>query len=162
MIALAIARHPRLLVADEPTTALDVTIQREIIRLLKSVRAELGLSLLLITHDLAVLEEVCDDLVVMYAGATVESGPLRSVVDRPRHPYTRALVQSRIDLAVPGERIPTIVGDPASPGAWAPGCRFAPRCPFVEDQCLDGGQPPLVGIEERRQSACLLAARFGT
>lgn len=160
MIALALARKPRLLVADEPTTALDVSIQREIIRLLRSVREDFGLSLLLITHDVAVLEEMCDNLVVMYAGATVESGPLEAVVDRPLHPYTRALTESRIDLAVPGERIRNIGGDPASPGAWASGCRFAPRCPDVEVQCLDGGQPPLLGIEEGHKSACLLASRF--
>ncbi len=160
MIALALARRPRLLVADEPTTALDVSIQREIIKLLKSVRTDFGLSLLLITHDLAVLEEMCDQLVVMYAGATVESGPLASVVDRPLHPYTRALVQSRIDLAAPGEQIPSIGGDPASPGAWGIGCRFAPRCPNVEARCFEGGQPTLVTVEELHQSACLLAARF--
>jgi oligopeptide/dipeptide ABC transporter ATP-binding protein len=160
MIALALARRPRLLVADEPTTALDVSIQREIIKLLTSVRTEFGLSLLLITHDVAVLEAMCDELVVMYAGATIEAGPLTSVVDRPVHPYTRALVESRIDLAVPGTRIPSIGGDPSSPGAWAPGCRFAPRCPDVETQCLGGGQPPLVEVIDGRRSACLLAARF--
>jgi oligopeptide/dipeptide ABC transporter ATP-binding protein len=160
MIALALARRPRMLVADEPTTALDVSIQREIIKLLKSIREDLGLALLLITHDVAVLEEMCDRLVVMYAGATVEAGSLTPVVDRPLHPYTRALVDSRIDLALPGERIPTIGGDPASPGAWGPGCRFAPRCPHAEPQCLDGGQPPLVEIADGQRSACLLATRF--
>jgi oligopeptide/dipeptide ABC transporter ATP-binding protein len=160
MIALALARQPRLLVADEPTTALDVSIQRDIIKLFKSIRTDFGLSLLLITHDVAVLEEMCDDLVVMYAGATVEAGPLASVVDRPLHPYTRALVESRIDLARPGETIPSIAGDPSSPGAWGPGCRFAPRCPNVEAQCLPGGQPPLVEIIANQRSACLLAPRF--
>ncbi len=160
MIALALARRPRLLVADEPTTALDVSIQREIIKLLKTVRTDFGLALLLITHDVAVLEEMCDQLMVMYAGATVEAGPLVSVVDRPLHPYTRALVRSRVDLSAPGQRIPSIAGEPSSPGAWGPGCRFAPRCPNVEAQCLEGGQPALVTIEGTQQSACLLAPHF--
>jgi oligopeptide/dipeptide ABC transporter ATP-binding protein len=160
MIALALARRPRVLVADEPTTALDVSIQRQIIKLLKSIREDLGLALLLITHDVAVLEEMCDQLVVMYAGATVEAGALMAVIDGPLHPYTRALIDSRIDLALPGARIPTIGGDPASPGAWGPGCRFAPRCAYVEASCLDGGQPPLIGVAHGRRSACLLATRF--
>jgi oligopeptide/dipeptide ABC transporter ATP-binding protein len=160
MIALALARRPRMLVADEPTTALDVSIQRQIIRLLRSIREDLGLALLLITHDLAVLEEMCDRLVVMYAGATVEAGSLTAVVDGPLHPYTRALIESRIDLALPGERIPAIGGDPAAPGAWGPGCRFAPRCAYVEARCLDGGQPPLLDVAHGQRSACLLATRF--
>jgi oligopeptide/dipeptide ABC transporter ATP-binding protein len=143
MLAAALAQEPRLLVADEPTTALDVTVQREILELIAGLRKELGMALVLVSHDLAIVEQVCERVVVMYAGATVEAGPVEAVVAGPRHPYTRALRLSRVDTAVPGQDLETIAGEPPSVGAWPPGCRFWPRCPLADDACRHGEQPPL-------------------
>jgi len=159
MIAAAIAQQPKLLVADEPTTALDVTVQREILTLIASLRKELGMALILVSHDLAVIEEVCESMMVMYAGASVESGPVETLAYAPRHPYTRSLRASRIDTATPGKDIETIPGEPLSVGKWPAGCRFAPRCPYVEDDCRQGTQPPLRPVD-RQLSACIHADRM--
>ncbi|MGD2157860.1 MAG: ABC transporter ATP-binding protein [Anaerolineales bacterium] len=156
MIAAAIVQKPDLLIADEPTTALDVTVQREILNLIKSLLSELGMSLILVSHDLAVIEEVCDSLMVMYAGASVEVGPVERLANSPRHPYTRALRVSRVDLADPGEDLEAIPGSPASIGSWAEGCRFWPRCPLAIEDCKSGLQPPLSYIH-KQMSACILA-----
>jgi len=131
MLAAALAQEPKLLVADEPTTALDVTVQREILELIAGLRKELGMALVLVSHDLAIVEQVCERVVVMYAGATVEAGPVDAVVAAPRHPYSRALRLSRVDTAVPGQDLETIAGEPPSVGAWPSGCRFWPRCPLA-------------------------------
>jgi len=138
MIAMAIACHPRLLVADEPTTALDVTIQAQILDLLQRLQAREGMSLLLITHDLAVLSQVAGRVLVMYAGQVVESAPLERLVQAPAHPYTAALLAS---LPGTGEArrsrlnaIPGSVPDPAAPPS---GCRFHPRCPRAQARCRD-------------------------
>jgi oligopeptide/dipeptide ABC transporter ATP-binding protein len=159
MIATALAQKPKLLVADEPTTALDVTTQREILSLLLRLREELGMSLILVTHDLAVIEEVCDRMVVMYAGAAVEEGPVDLLTTRPRHPYTRALRASRVDTAERDRPLETIAGEPVSVGKWPAGCRFAPRCPLGEAGCQVGGQPGMRRIGNQN-TACLLAERM--
>jgi oligopeptide/dipeptide ABC transporter ATP-binding protein len=159
MIAAALSQRPRLLVADEPTTALDVTVQREILDLIRSLRRDLGMALILVSHDLSVIEEVCDTVVVMYAGATIEDGPVETVVRAPRHPYTLALRNSRVDLAVSGEELQAIAGDPPAVGAWPVGCRFWPRCPLATEHCRVDGQPPLRTIA-RQQSACLHAEQM--
>ncbi|MCX6028372.1 MAG: ABC transporter ATP-binding protein [Chloroflexi bacterium] len=159
MIATALAQRPKLLVADEPTTALDVTTQREILTLLVKLRKELGMALILVSHDLAVIEEVCDSMVVMYAGLAVEAGPVELLTRSPRHPYTRALRVSRVDTAVRGKPLETITGEPAAVGAWPAGCRFAPRCALVQDSCRQGLQPQLRPMG-RQQSACTFAERM--
>jgi oligopeptide/dipeptide ABC transporter ATP-binding protein len=159
MIAAALAQRPKLLIADEPTTALDVTVQHEILRLIAELRRELGMALILVSHDLAVIEEVCDSLAVMYAGATVESGPLGRVAAEPRHPYTRALRLSRVDTAPPGQDLEAIPGEPPTVGAWPSGCRFWPRCPLADADCRAGGQPGLRPLG-RQLTACLHAERL--
>jgi len=159
MIATALAQRPKVLVADEPTTALDVTTQREILTLLVKLRRELGMSLILVSHDLAVIEEVCDSMVVMYAGLAVEAGAVELLTRVPRHPYTRALRASRVDTAVRGRPLETITGEPAAVGAWPAGCRFAPRCSLADDSCRQGLQPQLRPVG-RQQSACIFADRM--
>jgi oligopeptide/dipeptide ABC transporter ATP-binding protein len=143
MIASALARRPKLLVADEPTTGLDVTVQSSIMRLLDELRRELDMAVILVSHDLALIEDVCDQVVVMHAGATVEAGATAAVLSGPRHPYTVALQRSRIDVAAPGEALRVIAGETPSVGSWPPGCRFAPRCPMVREDCVVGTHPRL-------------------
>lgn len=138
MIALALAGRPRLLIADEATTALDVTIQRLILDLLQELRNNLEMALLVVTHDLSVVESVCDDVTVMYAGSTIERGPTQEVLSRPRHPYTRALVGARPTLTQrPGgqARLVAIPGAPPALGEIRQGCGFAPRCTFTTEEC---------------------------
>ena len=136
-IALALAGGPRLLVADEPTTALDVTIQAQVLALLARLRDELGLAVLLVTHDLDVVAEGADRALVMYAGEIVEEAPVARLLTSPEHPYTRALLASRPDADGAGgrARLRAIDGAVPEPGAWPPGCRFAPRCPSAFDRC---------------------------
>ena len=154
MIACAIAQGPELLVADEPTTGLDVTVQAEIMKLLRDIRADMGMSILLVSHDLALIDDVCDQIVVMHAGACVESGAVEQVAF-PRHPYTKALNESRIELARPGSELVTITGQSPAVGDWQPGCRFAERCDIVRADCRVGSHPPLVGPESGHRTACL-------
>jgi oligopeptide/dipeptide ABC transporter ATP-binding protein len=135
MIAIAIACRPRLLIADEPTTALDVTIQAQVLDLLAAMRAESGMGMVLISHDLGVVASHCDRVAVMYGGQVVESGPTRAVIDAPRHPYTRGLLRSRPDLAHPERPIVPIGGQIPDPAAPPPGCRFRPRCPEAGPGC---------------------------
>ena len=156
IIACALAPRPRLLIADEPTTALDVTVEHKILELIGDVRREFGMSLILVSHDLAVIDEVCDEVVVMYAGASVESGTLERIGPEPRHPYTRALRISRVDSALPGQDLEAIGGEAPSLGAWPTGCRFWPRCPMAQDDCRPDGQPPLRWVAGR-WTACIHA-----
>ncbi len=160
MIASAIAQKPKLLIADEPTTALDVTIQREILTLIANLRRELRMAVIVVSHDLAIIEEIGDSVVVMYAGMAVEDGPVDVLAHSPRHPYTRALRVSRVDLATPGCEIEAIAGSPVSVGAWPEGCRFWPRCPLADDDCQ---RPPHPGLRPVGQqlSACIHADRMG-
>jgi oligopeptide/dipeptide ABC transporter ATP-binding protein len=135
MIAMAIAARPKLLVADEPTTALDVTIQSQILDLLRQLKSTLGMSMLLITHNLAIIKDIADKVAVMYAGQIVEMGPAAEVIRNPLHPYTRALINSVPRIGAHEERLQAIGGNVPQLGAWPPGCRFHPRCPTVRDYC---------------------------
>ena len=155
MIACALAQDPVLIVADEPTTGLDVTVQAEIMRLLQDIRQQFGTAVVLVSHDLALIDDVCDRLVVMHAGTCVEIGLVSEVSKQPRHPYTIALNRSRIELAVPGSELKIIKGQPPAVGAWSAGCRFADRCDFVQEDCTVGPNPPLVDIAEDHWTACI-------
>jgi oligopeptide/dipeptide ABC transporter ATP-binding protein len=155
MIAIALACNPKLLIADEPTTALDVTIQAQILELMAELRERLGMAMMLITHDLGVVAEMCDDVVVMYAGRVVESGPVRDVFTTPQHPYTEALLQSIPMLGMTqAEPLRVIRGTVPSPLDWPPGCRFEPRCDHAFAKCVEE-LPPLFPVD-RQQSACWL------
>jgi oligopeptide/dipeptide ABC transporter ATP-binding protein len=135
MIAMAIICNPKLLIADEPTTALDVTIQAQIMELLKALQRDLGLAILLITHDLGMVAEMCETIAVMYAGRIVETGPTAEVFARPRHPYTAGLLNSSPRRARKGERLPSIPGLVPPPGARGSGCSFAARCDRSTPRC---------------------------
>jgi len=145
MIALAISCQPRLLIADEPTTALDATVQAQVLTLLRSLQDEHGMALLLISHDLSVLSEMADDVVVLYGGQVVEQGAVTTVLDRPQHPYTEALLGAQPGSVAPGEGLVTIPGSVPAPGTLPDGCRFHPRCRHATDACRSG-QPPLVHL----------------
>ncbi len=155
MIAVALAARPDLLIADEPTTALDVTIQAQILALMAQLQSENGTAVLLITHDMGVVAENADRLAVMYAGMVVETGRTEDVLARPAHPYTRLLLRSIPTLdAVRGVALDVIEGVVPEPGAWPPGCRFAPRCPFAAEEC-GSAVPALREIGSGRAAACV-------
>lgn len=157
MIAIALIGNPGLLIADEPTTALDVTVQAQILELLGDLQHERQLALLLITHDLAVVAESCDRVAVMYAGRIVESGPVARVLAQPWHPYTAGLLASRPRLDRPRpERLPSIAGAPPNPARRPAGCAFAPRCPRVMPICMTS-VPRLETGPDGRAVACHLA-----
>ena len=155
MIAMALACGPKLLIADEPTTALDVTTQAQILELLRDLQRRLDMSVLLITHDLGVVAEFADDVQVMYAGRIVERARVDALFDRPGHPYTEGLLRSMplLDDADP-ERLPTIQGTVASPFALPPGCAFHPRCGYAWDDCTRI-RPPMAPIGQGHDAACL-------
>jgi peptide/nickel transport system permease protein len=136
-IAVALAGRPRILVADEPTTALDVTVQREIVQLLRSIQRETGMALLIISHDWDVIAEACDTALVMYAGQVVEGSAVARIMAAPQHPYTRKLLAANPRLATVGEPIPTIPGTVPPPGRWPAGCHFADRCPDRLSLCTE-------------------------
>lgn len=154
MIAMALSVNPGVLLCDEPTTALDVTIQDQILTLLESLRSELGLAMIFVSHDLAVVSRIADRTAVLYAGSIVEEAPTRQLIVAPAHPYTRGLIDSipRADLG--RRRLTTIDGAPPLAGSLPAGCNFAPRCPHAEDRCLMA-TPPLLAIGPARLSACL-------
>lgn len=154
MIAYALASEPDLLIADEPTTALDVTIQKQVLDLISDLRERKGLTVLFITHDLGVLAQVCDHVAVLYLGRTVETGPVRSVLTDAKHPYTRALVAALPQTAKHGERLTSIKGTVPSATTMVPGCAFAPRCPYAIDKCLVA-VPPLIDAGRNRTAACV-------
>jgi oligopeptide transport system ATP-binding protein len=151
MIAMAIALNPRLLIADEPTTALDVTVQAQVMALLAGLQREYGMALVLITHDLGVVADVADRMLLMYAGRAAETGRIREVYEHPAHPYTAGLMAS-----LPGdqERLTPIPGAPPNLAALPPGCPFHPRCPYAVDRCRDEPPPlrPVPGAG--RAAAC--------
>jgi peptide/nickel transport system ATP-binding protein len=151
MIAMALANDPELLVADEPTTALDVTIQAQILALIKQLQTETGTALVLITHDLGVVAETADDVVVMYGGQIVESGPVDAIFASPQHPYTIGLMGSVPSLGERTGKLATIPGQVPTAAAMPPGCRFAPRCPFSDARCR--AEPPPVKLFPNGQSA---------
>jgi peptide/nickel transport system ATP-binding protein len=153
MIAMALACEPRLLIADEPTTALDVTIQAQILELMRTLQSETGTAVILITHDLGVVAEVADEVVVMYAGKVVERAPVQELFDHPQHPYTVGLLGSIPRLDVERTRLASIEGQVPSPLRRPAGCKFADRCPFVIDKCR-AQDPPLREVGVRHESAC--------
>jgi len=155
--AMAIGSSPRLLIADEPTTALDVTIQAQIIALLRRIQTETGAGIILITHDLGVAASLCHRIAVMYAGRIVEQGPVRSVYRKPAHPYTQALLAAIPRLGAGSDRLTAIPGQPPSLAELPSGCRFAPRCPHRMAVC--DTYPPETEIGDDHRAACWLHAR---
>ncbi|TWT12926.1 ABC transporter ATP-binding protein [Reyranella sp. CPCC 100927] len=153
MIAMALACEPALLIADEPTTALDVTIQAQILDLLHDLQQRLGMAVLIITHDLGVIAEVADEVLVMYAGKIVESATVGDLFADPQHPYTVGLLGSIPRLDVERERLATIEGTVPSPDKQPAGCRFSPRCPFADRRCREE-PPPLRDIADGHRVAC--------
>jgi oligopeptide/dipeptide ABC transporter ATP-binding protein len=156
MIAIALASGPKLLLADEPTTALDVTIQDQILKLLLRLRAELAMSVILVTHDLGVVAETCDRVAVLYSGRMMETADVHALFRAPAHPYTQGLIASVPDLKHAREPLSSISGAPPDPREFPPGCRFAPRCPHVLPACNDG-QPPSIHLSSGHSAACLRA-----
>lgn len=155
MIAMAIACNPKLLIADEPTTALDVTIQAQILELLQKLQEELNMSVVIITHDLGVVGEICDRVIVMYAGHIIESGSVDALLDTPKHPYTDGLLKSVPKLGPSvKDRMSPIEGVPPNLISLPPGCRFAPRCPSRFEQCET--DPLLKTLEQEHECACWL------
>lgn len=146
-IASALARDPAILIADEPTTALDLITQAQILRLFKRLQRERALAVLFITHDLSLVAEYADEVLVMYAGRAVERGPSSHFFAAPLHPYSRALLGAVPRPTAPEQRLTDIVGVPPSPLAYPPGCRFAPRCPRASDVCRRDPPPPRMGQE---------------
>jgi oligopeptide transport system ATP-binding protein len=157
MIAMAIALEPHLLIADEPTTALDVTVQAQIMALLADLQRDLGMGLVLITHDLGVVAEVADRAVVMYAGRGVEYGDIGLIFDAPAHPYTRGLMRSIPRADQKGDRLVPITGQPPNLSAIPSGCEFHPRCPMAQDVCR-AKQPEPIEVAPGRFSACHFAS----
>ncbi|MFM2481955.1 ABC transporter ATP-binding protein [Celerinatantimonas sp. YJH-8] len=156
MIAMALINRPKLLVADEPTTALDVTIQAQILSLLNELQNDLGSAILLITHDLGVVAEAADDVIVMYAGQIVEQGSVQAIFNDPQHPYTIGLMGAMPVMAKPGQKLSTIPGLVPAPEAMPSGCRFATRCPFADVRChID--KPPLKAWTSQHRAACFKA-----
>jgi oligopeptide/dipeptide ABC transporter ATP-binding protein len=155
VIAMALACKPRVLLADEPTTALDVTVQARVLELFQSIRQEFGTTIVLVTHDVAVAAEVADDVQVMYAGRVVERGPVRQVIDHAEHPYTRGLLNANVG---PGhtQRLVAIPGQPPNPARLPRGCSFAPRCAELTVDCRQA-QPELVRVGDVHFARCFHA-----
>ena len=156
MIAMALACRPRLLIADEPVTALDVMVQAQILQLLRDLRRELGIAMVLISHDLSVIAESCDRIIVMYAGRVAESGPIGSVFEDPAHPYTQALIGAFPDVTGERHLVRGIPGSPPDLRTSIVGCPFADRCPKVIDLCRTD-EPALREIAPGQHAACHLA-----
>jgi peptide/nickel transport system ATP-binding protein len=157
MIAMALAGRPDLLIADEPTTALDTTIQAQILDLLDRLRRETGMALVLISHDLSVVGEVCDRIVVMYAGRIVEEAPTAALLGSPAHPYTKGLLAAVPPLAGPRHRLAAFRGDVAQPANLPPGCAFAPRCDDAVDAC-SAAIPGFWKVAAGHRAACVRLA----
>ena len=153
VIAIALACNPELLIADEPTTALDVTIQAQILELMRRLQKELGMSLIMITHDLGVIADMCDNVIVMYCGQIVESGTMAEVFDHQAHPYTEGLMSSIPHMSDDSEYLNTIEGIVPSLYNLPTGCRFNPRCPYATDRCR-AEMPDLYEVSEGHFSRC--------
>ncbi len=154
MIAIALSADPKLILCDEPTTALDVTIQDQILKLLGNLQRDLGVSLVFVSHDLAVIAQTCSRIAVMYAGQVVETGTVDAVFREPRHPYTLGLLRSVPDFDLVREHLSSIPGSPPDLAAPPAGCRFHPRCAFVHDDCR-GDPIPLIELGGDRAARCL-------
>jgi oligopeptide/dipeptide ABC transporter ATP-binding protein len=157
MIAMALAGEPKVLIADEPTTALDVTIQAQILDLLAEIQHRLGMAILLITHNLGLVAEVADRVLVMYAGRLVEEAPVSSLFRRPAHPYSEGLLRATPNLHQPAARLPTIPGSVPDPLAWPTGCRFHPRCPHAWEECRRT-EPDILALDAGQRARCWLVA----
>ncbi|WEK52461.1 MAG: ABC transporter ATP-binding protein [Candidatus Kaistia colombiensis] len=153
MIAMALSCRPQILLADEPTTALDVTIQAQILQLIKELQAEFGMSLIMVTHDLGVIAETVDRVVVMYGGRVMEQGPVEAIFDDPRHPYTQALLRSIPGHAGGRRRLTEIKGASPNPANPPTGCPFHPRCAAAESACRES-MPVMVAVGARHDAAC--------
>lgn len=160
MIAMALVCKPKILIADEPTTALDVTIQAQILDLMENLKQKTGTSILFITHDLGVVAEVCDDVVVMYSGRVVEKGDVRSIFANPSHPYTRGLLASIPKLGECAEELESIPGNVPNPKYMPQGCKFAPRCSCAFDKCREE-EPGFYDVGEGHMSRCWLCEKKG-
>ncbi len=159
MIAMALANNPALLIADEPTTALDVTVQAQIVDLLRSLNAELGTAVLLITHNVALVARLCQRMIVLYAGRIVEEGPVPALFASPQHPYTWSLLRSVPGFgARRGTRLTAIAGQPPEPRDRAAGCKFQPRCPFRIERC-GTEEPPLAPVAPQQLVRCWVLMR---
>lgn len=156
MIAMALAGEPDLLVADEPTTALDATIQAQILDLLREIRRDSGMALALISHDLGVIADICERVMVMYAGRVVEAAPTDQLFSNPAHPYTRGLLAALPDINAPQRRLEAISGSVPEPGRLPAGCSFGPRCPLACQRCTTA-IPNLAAIAPSHKAACLKA-----
>ena len=155
VIAIALACNPDLLICDEPTTALDVTIQAQILDLMNQLKKETGTSILFITHDLGVVAEVCDDVAVMYCGRVVERGDVKTIFANPSHPYTKGLLGSIPRLGDAGKELKSIPGNVPNPKYMPKGCKFEPRCPYASEKCREE-EPGFFQIEEGHISRCWL------
>ena len=157
MIAMALCCEPTLLIADEPTTALDVTVQAQVLALIREIQADMGMSILFITHDLGVVADVCDRVVVMYAGQVVEHAPADELFHTPSHPYTDGLLKSMPAMAARTGQLHSIDGHPPMVGAMPTGCRFHPRCVHAIDACKQGdsGSIPLIQVTPTQDSRCI-------
>jgi peptide/nickel transport system ATP-binding protein len=154
MIAMAIACNPKVLLADEPTTALDATVQIQILLLIRDLQREYGLAVIFVTHDIGVAAEVADRIAVMYAGRIVEEGRVADIIREPQHPYTMGLLGARVELANGRDRLVTIPGSPPDLSALPPGCAFAPRCERVTEACR-AAVPPLFLQDNGSRAACI-------
>jgi oligopeptide/dipeptide ABC transporter ATP-binding protein len=159
--AIAISCAPKVIIADEPTTSLDVTIQAQYLRLLRELQDETNLALIFITHDFGIVAKMCDRVLVMYAGRAVETGPVRDIFSHPSHPYTQALLRSVPSMDEDVERLYSIEGQP--PALWdlPPGCRFASRCPHADDRCR-AEYPPSYKVGEGHTADCWLLEKAGS
>ena len=155
MIAIAMACRPKLLIADEPTTALDVTIQAQILGLMKQLRNEYQTSIIMITHDLGVVAEMCDRVIIMYAGKIIETADVTTLFENPQHPYTKGLIQSLPSNGIGQKRLNSIPGNVPTIEKRIKGCRFAPRCPFAREICVND-EPLETSINDHHSSACWL------
>ena len=160
MIAMALSCNPSLLIADEPTTALDVTIQAQILDLMNKLKKEIGTSILFITHDLGVVAEVCDQVVVMYCGRVVEKGSVYDIFDKPSHPYTEGLLNSIPKLGEHVEELESIPGNVPNPKYMPKGCKFAPRCKYAFDRCREE-EPGFTDLGNGHQSRCWRCVKEG-
>jgi oligopeptide/dipeptide ABC transporter ATP-binding protein len=155
MIAMALACDPEVIIADEPTTALDVMIQAQILELLANLQRRLGLAVILVTHDLGIVAELCDQVLVMYGGVTAEYAGVDTIYNAPRHPYTQELLKAFPDPTQPQARLASIPGSPPRLDALPPGCRFAPRCPRVFDRCHHE-VPSQYALDSMHRASCFL------